>query len=89
MALGASRRRVLGMIIREAYTLLVVGLAIGTVLVLATGRVVGAMLFGLKPTNPFVLALAMAAMMLITIVASLLPAKRAIDVQPMDILREQ
>jgi putative ABC transport system permease protein len=89
MALGASRRRVLNMIMREALTLLVAGLSIGTLLVIAAGHVMGAMLFGLKPTNAFVLLLAMAGMMLVTIAASLLPAKRAIDVQPMDILREE
>lgn len=89
VALGASRSRVLGMIMREALTLLAVGLAIGTLLVMTASHAMDAMLFGLKPTNPFVLLLAMAGMMLVTIAATLLPAKRAIDVQPMDTLREE
>ena len=89
MALGATRARILFMMMREALTLLGIGLAAGTLLVIAAGRAVQALLFGLRPTDPVVLLLAMAGMTAITLLASLLPAERAAAVQPMETLREE
>lgn len=89
MALGATRPRILFMMLREALTLLAIGLAAGTLLVIAASRAVQALLFGLRPTDPVVLLLAMAGMTAITLLASLLPAERAAAVQPMETLREE
>jgi len=89
MALGATRRGIVGLMLQESLTLLAVGLAVGTVLVLGAGRAVASMLYGLKPTNVVVLLLAMAGMGVITLVASWLPAERAATVDPMETLREE
>ncbi len=62
MALGATRGRILVMIVWEALTLLSLGLVLGTILVIAAGRSVQAMLFGLKPTDPLTLGFAMTGM---------------------------
>jgi len=89
MALGATRARILFMMMREALMLLAIGLAAGILLVVAAGRAVQTLLFGLKPTDPVVLLVAMAGMTAITMIASLLPAERAAAVQPMQTLREE
>jgi putative ABC transport system permease protein len=89
MALGATRRRILAMILREAFALLGVGLAAGAVLVIACGRAVQSILFGLQPSDPLTLAMAMAAMAIVALMASLIPARRAAALDPMQTLREE
>jgi ABC-type antimicrobial peptide transport system permease subunit len=89
MALGASRTDILVMILRESAILLGAGLAIGVALEMAAGNVAASMLYGLKPRDPFALASAIAAMAVIAIAASLLPARRAATVDPMAALREE
>ncbi|MGB6690653.1 MAG: ABC transporter permease [Terracidiphilus sp.] len=89
MALGATRRRILAMILRDALTLLGIGLAAGTVLVIASGRAVKSMLFGLQPTDPLTLGLAMAGLALVALMASFIPARRAAALQPMQTLRDE
>ncbi|MGA7522225.1 MAG: ABC transporter permease [Acidobacteriaceae bacterium] len=89
MALGATRRGIVALMLREALALLAVGLAAGTVLVLVAGRAVAAMLYGLKATNIEALLMAMTGMAVITLLASWLPAERAATVDPMETLREE
>jgi putative ABC transport system permease protein len=89
MALGATRNRILLMILREALQLLIVGLVFGIVLVLAAGRSVQAILYGVKATDPSTLGFSIAGMTLLALAASLLPALRAATVQPVETLREE
>ncbi len=88
MAMGANRRDILVMILREAGTLLAVGLAIGTILSLVAATSARALLFGLKPSDPLTLAIAVASLTAIAAIASLLPAQRAAKLDPMAALRE-
>jgi predicted permease len=89
MALGANRTDILIMVLREAAILLGIGLAVGTGLALAAGNAAASMLYGLKPRDPLTLAAAIAAMALVALAASLLPAQRAATVDPMAALREE
>ncbi|HEX3471993.1 MAG TPA: FtsX-like permease family protein, partial [Silvibacterium sp.] len=89
MALGASRRDILLMVLREAAVLLGIGLAAGTGIALAAGGVASSMLYGLKASDPWTLAVAIAGMIIVALVASLLPAQRAATVHPMAALREE
>jgi putative ABC transport system permease protein len=89
MALGANCTDILVMVLREAAILLGIGLAIGTGLALAAGNAAASMLYGLKPRDPFTLAAAIAAMVVVALAASLLPAQRAATVDPMAALREE
>jgi putative ABC transport system permease protein len=89
VALGAQRSDVVGMIMREAGTMLVIGLAVGTVLTLAVARAAESMLYGLKPHDPLTLTLAIVALTLVAAVASFLPAHRAARLDPMAALREE
>jgi putative ABC transport system permease protein len=89
MALGATRSRILTMVVREALLLLGIGLAFGVVLVILAGRAVQSLLFGLKATDPATMACATAGMAIVALAASLIPARRAATVQPVEILREE
>jgi putative ABC transport system permease protein len=88
MALGADRRAVVRMVLRESGTLLFVGVAVGALLSLAAARAAGALLFGLSPADPVVLAKAVAALAAVAAFASYLPAERAARIDPMQALRE-
>jgi ABC-type antimicrobial peptide transport system permease subunit len=89
LALGASRSNILLMVLREAVILLGIGLALGTGLALAAGNAAASMLYGLHPRDPLTLGAALAAMAVVVLVASLLPAPRAATVHPMAALREE
>jgi ABC-type antimicrobial peptide transport system permease subunit len=87
MALGAQRGDVLGQIMRESMVLVVAGLAIGLALALGTGRFIATLLFGLAPTDPVTIGLAMMVMLLVAALAGYLPARLASRVDPMVALR--
>ncbi|MGH8377975.1 MAG: FtsX-like permease family protein, partial [Gammaproteobacteria bacterium] len=87
MALGAQRSRVVGMVLGEVGLLVGIGLALGAGLTLAAGSAAGSLLFGLKPRDPLTLALAIVGLAAIALVASLLPARRASQLDPMVALR--
>ncbi|PYV15093.1 MAG: hypothetical protein DMG07_10590 [Acidobacteria bacterium] len=89
MALGAGRAHVVGMILREAASLVSVGLAAGIPLTLAATRVVGSILYNLKPNDPATIAAAAAGLAGIALAASYLPARRAAGLDPMLALREE
>jgi predicted permease len=89
MALGAGRRDVLTMILKEAAVLLAIGLAFGIVMSLAGGQAARTMLYGLRPGDPLVLAGAVAALSAVTLAASFLPARRAASLDPMNALRDE
>jgi putative ABC transport system permease protein len=89
MALGADRRRVTGMILRETFTLLAVGAAGGTVLALIAARTAGAFLYGIPPHDPVTFGAALGLMAVVSFIASVLPARRAARVDPMVALREE
>jgi putative ABC transport system permease protein len=89
MALGANQRSILSLIMREAAILLGIGLAIGTILALIAGRTARALLFGMQPSDPITLTLAITGLAAIALFASFLPARRAASVNPMQALREE
>jgi predicted permease len=89
MALGADRRRVIRLVMREAAVLLAIGLAIGTGLSLAASRAAAALLFGLKPHDPLTLLMAGASLAIVAAAASYLPASRAARIHPTEALRDE
>jgi len=87
MALGAQRRDVLFLVLRNAALLLASGLVVGAVLSVALAQTARAMLFGLKPTDPVLLLATVGGLGVIALLASFLPARRALSVDPMVALR--
>jgi putative ABC transport system permease protein len=89
MALGADRRDVVRMVLREAGVLLLAGVAVGTVLAIAAARTASTLLFGLSPGDPSTLAMAAGGLGIVAMLASYLPALRASRLEPTEALREE
>jgi putative ABC transport system permease protein len=89
MALGADRRDVVRMVMREAGVLLGIGVVVGTALAIAAARTAATLLFGLRPGDPATLAAAAAGLGAIAMIASYLPALRASHLEPTEALREE
>ena len=89
MAVGARPIAVLGMVLREAGVLAAAGTAIGCVGAVASGRWIESLLFGVEPSDPFVLAAAASAMLIVALLATLLPARSASKSDPSRLLRAQ
>lgn len=89
MALGADRRAVLTMVMRDAGGLLLAGLLLGALLALAGARTASALLFGLHPADPSTLLLGVASLAAIGGLAAYLPALRASRLSPTAALREE
>ncbi|HXQ98095.1 MAG TPA: ABC transporter permease [Candidatus Limnocylindrales bacterium] len=87
MALGAQRGAVLWMVLRESLLLVLIGVAIGLPAVVAAGRLITSLLFGITPADPLALFLATGLMFLIGALASYIPANRAMRIDPMMALR--
>jgi ABC-type antimicrobial peptide transport system permease subunit len=87
MALGASERGVLLMVLRQGMTLAVVGVVVGLVGAAFLTRLAVSLLFGVKPGDPMVFALVSAFMLAVAAAASLIPARRATRVDPLVALR--
>ena len=87
MALGAARRDVFWLILREALWLVVAGVAVGLPMIFAVTRLASSLLFGLTPTDPVSLLLSALLMLAVAMVAGYLPSRRATKVDPMVALR--
>jgi predicted permease len=89
MALGASARNVLTLILREAVLLVLIGVAIGVPIVLYLSRFARSLLFELSPTDPMTIGLAGAVLLVVALLAGYLPARRATKVDPLIALRDE
>jgi predicted permease len=89
MALGAQRRQVLWMVLRESLAVALAGVIVGLPLAVAATRLLRSTLFGLGPGDPLSFVAAVIGMTLVTFVASLIPARRAASVDPMQALRTE
>jgi putative ABC transport system permease protein len=89
MALGASRRRVIRMVLRQAFALIVIGLAVGLAGAAMVARSLSSLLFNVRPGDPFSYAAVAALLLAVGCLASYLPARRAARVDPMVALRQE
>ncbi|MFL6595784.1 MAG: ABC transporter permease [Chthoniobacterales bacterium] len=87
MAIGAQRRDILHLVLRHGLTLSAIGGVIGMCGALATSRVLRGMLYGIEPTDPATFASVMIALFAVALTAIYFPARRAMNVQPMEALR--
>jgi predicted permease len=87
MALGAQRRDVIGLVLRETILLVIIGVIIGLSAALGATRMVASLLYGLTPNDPLTIALASMLLLMVAALAGYLPARRASRVDPMVALR--
>ncbi|HXN64026.1 MAG TPA: ABC transporter permease [Candidatus Acidoferrales bacterium] len=87
MALGASRARVLQMVLRGAFERVLVGLLLGLPLAIGAGYLIASELYGVSSWDPLALAIAAVALAVCSFFAAIIPANRAASISPMTALR--
>ena len=87
VALGADRRSVVTMVLRSAYALVALGLALGIPAALAMGQIMSSQLYGISWHNPVTLGGSAIVLALFALAATILPAWRAAILDPMTTLR--
>ena len=87
MSLGATRRDVLLLILRQGMSLALVGSMAGIVGALLLSRLMRKLLYGVQPTDPATFLAVATGLALVAIVACYIPARRAMRVDPMVALR--
>jgi len=89
MAMGATRGRVLGMVLGQGMRMTAAGLVLGTAASFALTRLLQAQLFNVKPTDPATLSAVVVFIAIVAACACCLPAGRATRVDPMVVLRDE
>jgi putative ABC transport system permease protein len=87
MALGAQKTQMLGMVLRQSLTLVLIGIAIGFLVALAATRVMATLLYGVGVNDISIYATVIALLGGAALLASYIPARRAMKVDPMVALR--
>jgi ABC-type antimicrobial peptide transport system permease subunit len=89
MALGAQRRGVLMLVLKQGMRLAIIGIAFGVVAGLALGRVFSSLLFqvGVLALLPWITAVGL--LLMVVLLATYLPARRAASIEPMEALRTE
>src|SRR6266511_1904016 len=89
MALGALPGQVLRMILRESFALVSLGVVLGLLAAYGGSRFIQSMLFGISPADPLTYGAVALLLIVVALLASLLPARRAARVEPMAALRSE
>ena len=88
MALGAGRSDVLLFVITRGCALVGAGVLLGLLAAVATTRLLESVLFGVTPADPFTFAAVAAVLLAVGLLACWLPARRAVGIDPLEILRQ-
>jgi putative ABC transport system permease protein len=89
VALGADRRSVLRLILREGLALAAAGVLLGLALAAVATRLLSSLLFGISPLDPITFAATSAILVATALAASYIPARRAAGTDPMESLRAE
>jgi putative ABC transport system permease protein len=89
MALGSSREAIAQMVYRDVLVLVGLGLAVGIPVAIMLGRLLRSQLFGISPTDPVAFLIAIAVVGGVALVAAALPARKAAQVEPSEVLRSE
>jgi putative ABC transport system permease protein len=89
MALGARPQAVLSMVMRQGLAIVTIGLGVGAVLAAGAASALRGVLYGITPFDPLAWGLALTAMIVAAALANLVPARRAMRVDPMTALRTE
>ncbi len=87
MALGATMRSVIALVIKQGLSLALCGGVVGIGAALAATHFIAALLYGVTPADPIAFAIAVIVLTAAAVLASWLPARRAAKVDPMEALR--
>jgi putative ABC transport system permease protein len=88
LALGAAKRNILQMVLRQGLGLALAGSAVGVVGALVVSNLMSGLLYGVRPADPLSFVIVAVLLVMIALVACYLPARRATKVDPMMALRE-
>jgi predicted permease len=88
-SLGASRRAIVSLVVRQGMAPVVAGLGIGLAIAWAGSSLIGSLLFGVDARDPLTFAAVAVFLLVIALLATLLPARRAMRVDPMIALRHE
>jgi len=89
LALGATARQVVGLVLGGAARLMAGGIAAGLILTLGVARVLRSVLFGVDPLDLLTLTAAVALLIVFALAAAALPARRAAAIDPIETLRAE
>lgn len=89
VAFGATARNVLGSVLGRGLAVIGVGMAIGLAASLALTRVISSALFGVTPTDPATYAIVLVTILVVACLACLVPARRALQVDPLAAMRRE
>lgn len=89
MALGATQRNVLSLVVRQGMALALSGVMIGLAAAFLLTRLIRSLLFGVDATDPITFAAIPLLLLLITLLATYIPAQRATRIDPMVSLRSE
>jgi putative ABC transport system permease protein len=89
MALGAQKRDVLWMVMREGAKYSLIGISVGLVFALLVTRLLASELYGVSPVDPLTFAFAAIVMGTVTMIACYVPTRRAMKVDPLIALRHE
>ncbi len=88
IALGATRRDIVVMVLRQGASIAAIGIGVGLVVGLSASRALRSILYGVTPTDPIAIASAVILLSVAVLAACYLPARRAAAVDPMRTLAE-
>ena len=89
MALGAQRKNVLRLFLREGMSFIVIGLPLGLAGAFALTRLLSSLLFGVQANDPLTFACAAVVLVLVAFAACQIPARRALRIDPMEALKSE
>ena len=89
IALGAQVKDVLNLVVRQGMNPVLIGLGFGLVGIFGTGRFLAAQLYQISPHNPILLALTATVLAIAALLACLIPARRAMSIDPIQALRSE
>jgi predicted permease len=88
LALGATRQRILGMVLRQGIIVVSAGLVLGIIFAMWAARLVKSFLYQVKTIDPMTYAAVILLLLIVGVLAAFIPARRAASVEPVEALRD-